>query len=164
MTDISEVIAAPSGSSTAYAVVGLDPTLADELRRRGGPIYVADTSPGYPCRQCLRDALVGEELILVSHDPFHVDSPYRCASPIFLHRSPCDSHRPSSELPVQLTGRVLSVRAFDRDAMMVVAALIDGAELGATIDRLLESPATDHLHVHNAHRGCFAARIDRIGS
>ncbi len=87
----------------------IDSDAADRLRRGGGPTYVADEKPGYPCRQCLRDAEVGEELVLVSHDPFDQDSPYRSASPIFLHLEPCEGAVPSAELPSQLTGRQLSV-------------------------------------------------------
>ncbi len=148
-------------TSTEFVVVAIDPAAADELRDRGGRLYVADEHPGYPCRQCLRDAEVGDELILVSHDPFTCDSPYRSASPIFLHRFPCPPHPIASELPRQLTRRQLSVRAFDEAEMMLDAAVIDGAELAATIERFLGEPATHHAHVHNASRGCWAARVDR---
>lgn len=82
-----------------YRLAPIDPTSADALRARGGPSYVADDHPGYPCRQCLRDAEVGEELILGSHDPFTVDTPYRSASPIFLHREPCEFSKEEGALP-----------------------------------------------------------------
>jgi hypothetical protein len=141
-------------------LVALDPSVADSLRARGGVPYVADSIPGYPCRQCLRDAQIGEELLLVSYDPFETDSPYRSASPIFIHRQPCGSPD-TSELPVQLTGRRLSVRAFDSGEMMVDASLIEGRDLARTIDTLFADETVDHLHVHNEPRGCFAARVDR---
>jgi hypothetical protein len=134
---------------------------AAALRRRGGPVYVADEFPGYPCRQCLRDAAVGEELILVSHDPFVGDSPYRCASPIFLHRHECSPQLTPDELPSQLTGRLLSARAFDDDEMMIDAAVIDGNELGATIFAFFQNSSVDHIHVHNATRGCWAVTVTR---
>ena len=79
---------------------------------RGRPV------PGYPCRQCLEDAAVGDELILVSHDPFEHESPYRSASPIFLHREPCQAPPDAAALPAQRTRRQLSVRVFDRDESM----------------------------------------------
>jgi hypothetical protein len=145
----------------AYVLDPIAPATADELRRRGGPIYVADEHPGYPCRQCLRDAAVGDELILVSHDPFTVDSPYRSRSPIFLHRSPCDSHLTVSTLPDQLTIRTLSVRAFDADAMMLDASVIDGSDLDNTIRRMLGNSEVDRVHVHNAERGCWAVAVTR---
>ena len=144
-----------------HLLVPIDPVTADALRAKGGEVYVADTSPGFPCRQCLRDAAVGEELILVSHDPFEIDSPYRSASPIFLHRLPCGRPEPSNELPTQLTRRQLSVRAFDGSAMMLDADVIDGTALGATIESLFEDPAIERLHVHNAQRGCWATSVVR---
>ena len=147
-------------TNSAYAIAGIDPAIADELRAGGGIAYVADEHPGWPCRQCLRDAEVGDEMILVSHDPFTASSPYRSASPIFLHRSPCSPAR-SAELPAQLARRRLSVRAFDKSAMMLDAALVDGRDLPAAIQHLLDDPAVDHLHVHNEPRGCFAARVVR---
>lgn len=38
-----------------------------------------------PCRRCLTDAEPGEEVRLVSYDPFVLDSPYRSPSPVFVH-------------------------------------------------------------------------------
>lgn len=143
-----------------YVLRGLDPHVADELRASGGIAYVADEQPGFPCRQCLRDAEIGEELILTSYDPFTGTSPYRSASPIFLHRDSC-RRDDSPDLPEQLTGRRLSVRAFDDEEMMIDAALIAGTDLAATIGRLLENTAAAHLHIHNEPRGCYAARVDR---
>jgi hypothetical protein len=150
-------------TTTDFAITAIDPATADGLRRRGGPVTVVDEHPGYPCRQCLTDAEVGEELILVSHDPFEHDSPYRCASPIYLHRASCTPYQPGPELPSQLTRRELAVRAFDGHAMMIDAAIIDGTELDKTARHLLGDPDTDHLLVYNAVRGCWAARIDRTG-
>ncbi len=141
----------------------IDPDLADRLRDKwaDSPVYVADEHPGYPCRQCLKDAELGDELILVSYDPFETDTPYRSASPIFLHLEPCVPPTDLSELPPQLTGRQLSVRAFDADALMIDAALIAGADLGGTLARFFRNETCDHVHVHNASRGCWAVRVDR---
>ncbi len=147
-------------TTTTFVVAGIDPTEAGRLRAAGGITYVADSHPGYPCRQCLRDAEIGDEMLLISYDPFTASSPYRCASPIFIHKNPCgsDDHQ---GLPIQLTSRTLSVRGFDSEAMMLGAALIEGDDLRDTIEMLFDNPAINHLHVHNASRGCFAARVER---
>jgi Protein of unknown function (DUF1203) len=150
-------------TNTTFAVIGIDPVAADTLRAAGGIAYVADSTPGYPCRQCLRDAEIGDELLLVSYDPFDATSPYRCASPIFIHTTACTPDD-SSDLPIQLTRRQLSVRGFDTEAMMLDAALIDGSDLEKTIEHLLDNPAIDHLHVHNAGRGCWAAKVERASN
>jgi hypothetical protein len=135
---------------------------AAAIRAHGGVRYVADSNPGYPCRRCLRDAEVGDELLLASHDPFTTDSPYRCTSPIFLHAVECHPDLASDKLPEQLTRRQLSVRAFDDQAMMIDAAIIDGVELADTLVRFFAAAETDFVHVHNASRGCWAVSVERV--
>ena len=147
-------------NNATFVLTGIDPSHADNLRALGGITYVADEKPGFPCRQCLRDAEVGEELLLVSYDPFTASSPYRCASPIFIHSKSCAADQ-SADHPAQLTSRKLSIRAFDTEAMMLDAALIDGADLTKTIEHLLGNPSVEVLHVHNEPRGCWAARVER---
>ncbi|HAP75703.1 MAG TPA: DUF1203 domain-containing protein [Acidimicrobiaceae bacterium] len=144
-----------------YTLAPISPDTADVLRAGGGERYIADTNPGYPCRQCLLDAEVGEVLLLVSHDPFTIDSPYRARSPIFLHEQPCTPAATSARLPEQLTSRQLSVRAFDGNAMMVDAAVIDGADLDALLQRFFDDSSTVEVHVHNATRGCWATSVVR---
>jgi hypothetical protein len=144
-----------------FRFVPIDSATADALRTSGGIGYVADSKPGYPCRQCLTDAEIGDELILVAHDPFTHDSPYRGTSPIFLHAQPCELDPRGTLVPDQLTIRQLSVRAFDGRAMMIEAAVIDGRELERTIERFFEDENTDRIHVHNASRGCWAVTVVR---
>ncbi len=148
-------------SAPTFALRPIPSQHAAALRQRGGAVYVADTHPGFPCRQCLRDGEIGDEMLLVSHDPFATDSPYRSASPIFLHRHDCSASVHDGPLPSQLTGRQLSVRAFDGDELMIDAAVIDGQELETTIDRFFLSSATERIHIHNAGRGCFAVAVER---
>jgi hypothetical protein len=149
--------------STAFDLRPIEPLVADRLRVEWAntPIHVADEHPGYPCRQCLNDAEIGEELLLVSYDPFKIDSPYRSASPIFLHRAPCAPPADRQTLPRQLTSRLLSVRSFDTRARMIEAAVVPGGELADTLNRFLDNEAADHVDVHNASRGCWAVRVER---
>ena len=149
-------------SKRSFQLQPIDSVEADRLRSLDGPRYTADEQPGYPCRQCLRDANVGDELVLVSYDPFRSASPYRAASPVFLHVQPCVFVPLGIEevLPVQLTCRTLSVRCFDDQAMMTDAALVDGRELESTLDRFFLATNTVYVDVHNAVRGCWAVRVN----
>ena len=149
-------------TTTNFALAPITTAEATELRHIDGPRYIADSKPGYPCRHCLRDAEIGEELILVSYDPFDADSAYRSASPVFVHADECDPAPTEGPLPLQLTCRQLSVRSFDAGAMMIDAAVIDGSELAANIARFFDDPASDHIHVHNASRGCWATKVIRV--
>jgi len=142
-----------------FTIEAVPADVATRLRATATVVRVADESPGYPCRQCLRDAEFGEELVLVSHDPFGTDSasPYRSTSPIWLHRDDCADRLDASAVPDQLTQRRLSVRTFDAAEMMIDGRVVDGAELAETLEELLALPRAERVHIHNAGPGCFAA-------
>lgn len=65
------------------------------------------------------------------------------------------------EVPMVLRVRPLSIRAFDAAGMMVDADLSDGSQAADVIERLFANPAAAYLHIHNAKRGCYAARVER---
>jgi hypothetical protein len=119
---------------------------------------VADAPNAFPCRRCLRDAEVGEPLLLLGYDPFRGASPYAGPAPIYVHEHDCEPFA-GDGLPEQLTRRLLSVRAYDERHMLVDADVTEGSDLAAVAERLLAGDAA-YLHVHNARPGCFAARID----
>jgi Protein of unknown function (DUF1203) len=148
-----------------FVIRPIQSAVADRLREVPEAIvYVADEFPGYPCRECLRDALVGEELILVSHNPFKRQSPYRSSSPIFIHRVSCAENVDASEIPEQLERRQLSVRAFDCDEMMIDAKVIQGSELKSLLSAMFVEVSTSYVDIHNASRGCWSARAQRPDS
>ncbi len=75
-----------------FRVTGLSPEpfrplydLSDEdLARRGVKRYVADASPGFPDRVTMRDAKIGENLLLLNHVCQPADTPYRASHAIFV--------------------------------------------------------------------------------
>jgi hypothetical protein len=64
-------------------------------------------------------------------------------------------------VPELLRSRILSVRAYDADALMVSADVVDGRELEGTIERMFADSRAACLHVHYARPGCFACRVER---
>src|SRR3954451_1862361 len=135
-------------------VIALPAPLTDDP---AGVRVTADAPGSYPCRRCLRDAEPGDQLLLLSYDPFLGAGPYAGPGPIYVHER-CEPFA-GDGLPEQLTRRLLSVRAYDERHMMVDADVVDGKDLGDAAQRLLREAS--YLHVHNARPGCFAARIDR---
>jgi hypothetical protein len=121
---------------------------------------VADRSPGWPCRRCLQDARIGEVMLLVSYDPWSIDSPFRQPGPVFVHERDCEPWS-GEGLPEQLTCRLLSVRVIDHDGMQIAADVVPGTDLSTALDRALSNDDTAFVHVHNAGPGCFAVRVDR---
>lgn len=121
-----------------------------------------------PCRRCLQDSQIGEEMILMSYDPWLGDSPYRCASPIYLHSdlNPCApstiDQSPGGMMPEQQRKRLLSVRAYGDDHMIEGFDVVDGNDLIECCERLFKVDAAKYCHVHYAAPGCFAVRVDKV--
>ena len=132
-----------------------------ELAARGARRVVADTRPGFPCRITLEDAEPGERLILLAFEHQPTASPYRSAGPIFVRESATAAFDRRDAIPEVLHTRLLSVRAYDDADMMVDAEVVDGAEIEPLIIRLFDNPEIAYLHIHNARRGCYAAKAVR---
>ena len=122
---------------------------------------IADTSPGYPDRVSLRDAEVGEAVILLNHEHQPAATPFRASHAIFVIEGAVERFDRIDELPPVMVRRTMSLRAFDTDGMMTDGALASGTDLEPLIARMLSDLATAYLHAHYAARGCYAARIDR---
>jgi hypothetical protein len=72
------------------------------------------------------------------------------------------AHVAIDAVPEALRSRPLSMRAFDDDGMIVEAELVDGREMAGAVERLFANPGSAYIHVHDARRGCCAARVDRL--
>lgn len=115
-----------------------------------------------PCRRCLRNAEIGDPLLLVPYNPFVLQSPYAGEGPVFVHADGCAAHRATpGAVCEQVLGRLLSVRAYDTRAMMLSAEVLPGERLAERVEGLL-GPGTAFLHVHFAGPGCFAFRVNPI--
>ena len=116
-----------------------------------------------PCRVSLRDSLPGETSILANfpHLPLP-GTPYRASGPIFVRQGVSETAGFVNQIPDQQRKRLLSVRAYDADGMMVDAEVGEGRELEAPIERMFRRADVAFLHAHNARRGCYSCRIDRV--
>ena len=125
---------------------------------------VADASPGYPCRVSLREASVGERVLLVPF-PYHdVDSPYRACGPVFVREQADTAELDVNEIPDILPGRLLSVRAYDSAHIMVHAQTIQGIQFEQAVRSQFSSEAVSYLQIHNASPGCFSCTVHRANA
>jgi len=153
----------------SYRIVGLDPkpfepffALSDEeLAARGMARVVADEKPCFPCRVTLRDADIGETLLLLNYEHHGVHNPYRSSHAIFVSEHASRPYDEVNRIPEVMTNRLLSVRSFDESGMMLDADIAAGTDVEPLILRLFADPRAAYLHVHNAKRGCFSARVER---
>ena len=138
----------------------------DELLTHGARRVIAEPSDPRlmpPCRVSLRDADVGEVSILLNY-PHHVTptSPYRATGPIYVREGVRETASFINHVPAQQRIRLLSVRAYDPQGIMVDAEVAEGTELETVIERMFRRDDVAFLHAHNARRGCYSCRIDRI--
>ena len=137
-----------------------------ELRAYGASRKVAteaDIGLMPPCRVSLRDAEVGETSILL-HYAHHTtaSSPYRAGGPIYVREGVTETASFVNHVPAQQRTRLLSVRAYDAAGIMVDAEVAPGEELEGLIARFFARDDVAFLHAHNARRGCYSCRIDRV--
>ena len=152
----------------SFRILGLAPDLfrgyfamSDaELAAVGALRRIAD-DPGWPCRVSLAHAAVGEEVLLLNYEHQPGATPYRSRHAIYVRRSAERPYDAVDAVPEVLRTRLLSVRAFDAGHMMIDADVVEGAQVEALFERLLADPAASYLQVHNARRGCYAARVER---
>jgi hypothetical protein len=134
----------------------------DALMKHGARRAIADEKPGFPCRVTLADAEPGESLLLLNyHHLAEESSPYRAKGPIFVRETAKTGRVVVDAVPDYLARRLLSIRAYDKEAIMLEADVVDGSELTPMIDKMFAIDGVDYLHAHFARRGCYAARIDR---
>jgi Protein of unknown function (DUF1203) len=130
-----------------------------ELERRCARRLTA-TDGGYPCRISLTDAAPGDEVILVNYEHHRVASPFRSSFAIYVRQGE-QTFDAVDRVPEQLRRRVLSLRGYSKDGMLLKAELVDGSQLEAGIDSLFADSHVAYTHSHFATPGCYAALIER---
>jgi len=131
------------------------------LAEHGARRVVVDHAPGYPDRIEVRDAQPGERVLLVNYTHQPADTPFRSSYAIYVREGAEVAYDAVGEVPEAMRGRVISLRAFDAEGMLIDADLADGTALEPLIGRMLADPRAAYLHAHYAKPGCYAARIDR---
>ena len=152
-----------------YRITGLDPApfqhlfgLPDEeLSRHGARRYTANADSGFPDRIEMRDARPGETLILLNHTSQDADSPYYARHAIFVREGATERFDAINTIPAVMKTRLLSIRGFSEEHMIIDADVAEGKDAEACIKRLFDNPDIAYLHVHNAKQGCFSGLVER---
>jgi len=132
-----------------------------ELAAKGARRVMVDAKPGFPCRISLADAEIGETVILLGFSHHEVKSPYQASGPIFVRENSIEAQLAVGEIPEVVASRTLSVRAYDKDGMMLDGSVVPGREIKAHIETLFANPKTAYLHLHNAGAGCYSCKVER---
>ena len=152
----------------SFRVLGLSPVpfrplfaMHDaRLHQLGARRVIAD-DPRMPCRVSMEHAQLGEELLLLNFEHQPANTPYRSMHAIYVRRAAERAFDEVDMIPEVLRTRLLAIRAFDAQHMMIDAEVCEGTDAADVFERFLADTEASYLHVHNAKRGCYAARVER---
>lgn len=134
----------------------------EELLLHQAVRMIVDEHPGYPCRVSLADAEKGEEVLLFSYKHHDVRSPYYSEGPIFVRKDLETVKLAINEIPQMLLHRILSLRAYDKAAMMIDARTIEGNVLSEALNDIFENSKVGYIHIHNSGPGCYNCMVERV--
>lgn len=151
--------------------INIAPLPADFIHRvrtlglddQGQPVQRLRAEGGEPCRDVLRRAQPGEELILASFSPFAKSGPYKEFGPVFLLANESDEQADRSAFPTgsgYLRERFV-LRAYSQEESILDAVMLTPEDFDATLETFLASPDVAFVHARFPTYGCFACRIDR---
>jgi hypothetical protein len=132
-----------------------------EIKNIGAVKMIVDEFPGFPCRVSLQDATTGEEIILL---PFHhhkTDSPYQAIGPIFIRKNAIEATLAVNEIPTMLLHRLLSLRCYNKEGIMINATVVEGKIVSHTLHELFTNKEITYVHIHNAKPGCYNCVVER---
>ena len=132
-----------------------------ELAQRQARRQVVTENPGTPCRVSMVDADIGETVILCNYAHQSGQSPYYATHAIFVREHAVQADLAINEVPEVIRTRLMSVRLFDKDHMMIDADVLHGEELPAVLPAIFGNDKVEYVHLHNAKPGCFAASVVR---
>lgn len=133
----------------------------EELAAHDARRVIADEDNAFPCRITLRDAEIGETLLLTHYTHHDHNTPYRSSHAVFVIENGAQASLVKNHVPDSLRRRLLSIRGFDSNHDLIEADVVDGIDLELGIDQLFSNSNVDFIHVHNAKQGCYHARVTR---
>lgn len=152
-----------------FRITGLSPEpfqhlfeLSDQKLTQYRAIRVIADDSGFPDRIEMCEAKAGESVLLLNHICQPANTPYHATHAIYIRENAIKAYDRINEVPSVMRTRLLSLRAYDNGGMIVDAEIVQGKELEPAIERLFRHKRAAYIHAHNAARGCYSGRIDRI--
>jgi hypothetical protein len=133
----------------------------------GQPVQRVVAEGGEPCRDVLRRARPGEELILASFSPFPAAGPFREFGPVYLLAAASEEEVRRDRLPLPagretdyLAAR-FALRAYAADQTILGGAWVRAEAAAEKVEELLAQPEVAFVDIRFPVFGCFACRLER---
>lgn len=149
-----------------FLVIPLDSSLFTslshtELEEANAKWVEVDACPGFPCRVSLEDAKIGERVLALNYTHHKTNTPYRSSGPIFVRENAVTADTRVNEIPDMLRHRLLSLRGYSQDGLMLEAEVVEGMEVETCIHGIFQNARIEYIQIHNAKPGCFNCTVVR---
>lgn len=131
------------------------------LKQHGVMRLKVENAHGYPDRISLRDIPAGETALLINHLYQPARTPYYGSHAIYLWENCTQQGIYINALPPVMTHRLLSLRGFDAQDLLIQADVCEGKAADEMMTHFFSHPTVRYIQVHNARQGCYSCRVDR---
>jgi hypothetical protein len=149
--------------------LALDPRRLDAMRQRGadefGHPWAPRTAQGWePLRCCLRKAVAGEDIALISYSPWPLpwSSPWSEAGPVFVCFHDCPGYPDTDHYPPALLRQHALLNPFDPQgarAYRHIRFVEPDQDHESAVRTVLGQPDVAFLHVRSAVAQCFTFEV-----
>ncbi len=133
-----------------------------ELAAQGIARVLVDKQRGIPCRISLQEAIVGEQVLLLTHKHHVVDTAYAASGPIFIRPNVEQARLGINETPTMLARATLSLRGYSAQGYLRKAVVIAGNTLSESLQDVFLDVKIGYIHIHYAAEGCYNCVARRV--
>ena len=135
------------------------PDANDQVARK-----VLSDGQGNPCRHCLSEIALNEEMLVLAYRPFPSAQPYAEIGPIFLCAKECSRHPESDALPemFQNTKRLI-LRGYTTEHQILYGTgqVVEVEDVEKIAEEILANSRVSYVHMRSATNNCYDCRIER---
>jgi hypothetical protein len=148
-------------------VVAIPTEIAESVRKTmkdpqyGFPAHTNVAKGDAPCRHCLRMISPGMQQTLFTYDAFAGLEALPLPGPVYVHAEVCERYPEDGGFPAALRQSPRTLNAYGRGRRLLAQEYVEDGNVDSTIERLLERPDVDYIHVRSTTAGCYTFRVER---
>ncbi|GGS36514.1 MULTISPECIES: DUF1203 domain-containing protein [Actinokineospora] len=147
--------------------IAIDPDRLQAMRdsgadESGNPWTLRPADGDEPLRCCLTWATPGEDIALISYNPWTQRSPWAETGPVYVHFDRCAGYSTPGEYPPAFLDYASMLNPFQPDGERAyghITFLRPEDDHEAAVRLVLAQPDVSYLHVRSANAGCFTFEV-----
>ncbi|WP_261841293.1 DUF1203 domain-containing protein [Aliamphritea ceti] len=155
-----------------YRIIPLRRDFTDKVRNtlrddQNQSVEITVANGGEPCRDVMRRALPGEQIILASYCPFSQPGPYKEYGPVFILAEQSDENFDTSKLPfptetnASYLGETFVLKTYCKNERIIDAKLATPSNAEAVLAKLFSDNKVAFAIARYAAFGCYSLRLEK---